>query len=64
MRVGFPELTLMATSGSHRVHNLTVRRIIKDDSGVVKVRMGRKKAHAVIYSTGVCGAADTHAPAE
>jgi len=27
----------------------TVRKLVKDDSGVVKVRMGRKKAHT-IYS--------------
>jgi hypothetical protein len=27
----------------------TVRRLVKDDAGVVKIRMGRKKAHT-IYS--------------
>src|ERR1022692_3971525 len=64
MRVGFPELILMVTSRAHRVHNLTVRENHQRRPGVVKVRMGREKGACRPYGTGVCGAADTHAPAE
>jgi hypothetical protein len=28
----------------------TVRKLIKDDPGVIKIRMGRKKAHTVMRS--------------
>ena len=37
----------------------TVRKLVKDDPGVVKVRMGRKKAHT-IYSVPVSAAERIH----
>ena len=37
----------------------TVRKLVKDDPGVVKVRMGRKKAHT-IYSVPVSAAHRIH----
>jgi hypothetical protein len=37
----------------------TVRKLVKDDPGVVKVRMGRKKAHT-IYSVPVSAAQRIH----
>ncbi|SPF51042.1 hypothetical protein SBA4_4590005 [Candidatus Sulfopaludibacter sp. SbA4] len=37
----------------------TVRRLVKDDPGVIKIRMGRKKAHTV-YSVPESAAARIH----
>ena len=37
----------------------TVRRLVKDDPGVIKIRMGRKKAHTV-YSVPESAASRIH----
>ena len=37
----------------------TVRKLVKDDPGVIKIRMGRKKAHTV-YSVPASAACRIH----
>ena len=42
----------------------TVRRLIKDDPGVIKIRMGRKKLHTFYSVPEICGTADSYSPAQ
>jgi hypothetical protein len=35
------------TAASANLRRETVRRLVKDEVGVVKIRMGRKKAHTI-----------------
>ena len=42
----------------------TVRKLVKDDPGVIKIRMGRKKAHTDLQHSRIRSAAHPHAPAE
>ena len=38
-----------------------VRKLVKDDPGVIKIRMGRKKAHTIYSVPGIRRAPHTHA---
>ena len=41
----------------------TVRKLVKDDPGVIKIRMGRKKVPYGLQCSGIRRAADSHAVA-